>query len=293
MTELRIAGAAWSSELAGLLEAAMRRDPYCTIGTLERAVREDRATLLRISDEAGALAGAIALELDRHERGIDGAIVAAAFTRRMTWRHVPAILAELERRFRGAMRVRVETPSRGLVRLLARCGYRVRLVTLFKDLAPAPAQLRASSPAREAELELEAREATPARARRQRAELEAVPGLCFIKGHQSNRTATEQHDRRLALAEGAIGISGDENVLNVLDANAIEKAFDFASASDQETHKTLAGVLDFAGVVYETGAKQVERAYEGARGEATQKNLVAAAALATVAVVAVRAWGKK
>lgn len=288
---LTIAAAAWSRELGELLEAAMRRDPCCTLATLERLVRSDRATLLRISDEAGELFGAIVLELERHDRGADGVIVAAAFARRTGWRYYAPILAELERRFHGVARIRVRTPSRGLVKMLMRRGYGVRLVELDKQLDAQPAPARRLTSAEAAALELPELDPRAFAGGRPRA-LAAACGPLYIRGGSSSRSATTQRDTRQALAEGAVGISGDSNVLNVLDAGAIGEAFDFAKASDQETHKTLAGVLNFAGGVFETGTKQVEQAYESAKGEATQKTLFAGAALAAVAIVAIKGFAK-
>ena len=190
-------------------------------------------------------------------------------------------------------RIRAQTPSRGLVKALARAGYGRPQVTLYKSIEPrrvsAPARLTSAQAAALEVPDLDPRAFAGGRPM----PLRPAPGPVFIKGHQTNKPVTNQQDRRLALGDNAAGISGDNNVLNVLDGGAIEKAFDFATVSDQETHKTLAGVLTFADTVFKTGASQVEQAYSEARGEATQKNLVAAAVIGTVAIVAVKVWGTK
>lgn len=132
---------------------------------------------------------------------------------------------------------------------------------------------------------------------------------------ESNQT-TNQVDRRQVVDSGSVGVSSDSSTVNVsiLDQGAIARAGEIADraialvgASDQETGKTLANVLGFAKDVFTTGigvldkaGTQIDRqtqlisqAYDNAKGEGTQKNLVAAAALATVAIVAVNVWGKK
>lgn len=132
----------------------------------------------------------------------------------------------------------------------------------------------------------------------------------------SNTTqTTNQIDRRQVVDSGSVGVSSDTSTVHVsiLDQGAIagakalaDNALALVAASDQETSKSLANVLGFAKDVFNTGfsaldrvGTQVERqteivakAYDNAQGEGTQKNLVAAAALATVAIVAVKAWGK-
>ncbi len=132
----------------------------------------------------------------------------------------------------------------------------------------------------------------------------------------SSSQSTNQVDRRQVVDNGSVGVSSDTSTVNVsiLDQGAIAGARDIAAnalalvaASDQQTGQNLSTVLGFARDVFTTGigvldkaGKQIDaqtgliaKAYDNAQGEGTQKNLVAAAALATVAIVAVKAWGNK
>lgn len=132
----------------------------------------------------------------------------------------------------------------------------------------------------------------------------------------STTQTTNQVDRRQVVDSGSVGVSSDTSTVSVsiLDQGAIagakaiaENALALVKASDQETGKTLADVLGFAKDVFTTGigvldkagtqvkaqTDLISKAYDNAQGEGTQKNLVAAAALATVAVVAVKVWGKQ
>ncbi len=131
----------------------------------------------------------------------------------------------------------------------------------------------------------------------------------------STNQTTNQVDRRQVVDSGSVGVSSDTSTVTVsiLDGGAIvgakalaESALNLVKASDQETGKTLADVLGFAENVFTTGigvldkagdqvaaqSEIVSKAYDNAKGEGTQKNLIAAAALATVAIVAVKVWGK-
>lgn len=123
----------------------------------------------------------------------------------------------------------------------------------------------------------------------------------------SNQT-TNQIDRRQVVDSNSVGVSSDTSTVtvNVLDQGAVAKALELVGASDLETGKSVSSVLGFAKDVFTSGltvldkaSKHVEQqtqlvstAYDNAKGEGTQKNLVAAAALAAVAIVAVKVWGK-
>lgn len=86
-------------------------------------------------------------------------------------------------------------------------------------------------------------------------------------------------DKRVVADNGATAVSAD--TVNMLDGGAVAQAFDFA-----------AGSLEQALRWSNEGVGAIANAYDEAKGEATQKNLIAAAALAVVAVVAIKAWGK-
>lgn len=133
---LTLAPAPWSLGMAALLSAAMRCDPGASVATLRALVESGRGTLLQILTDAGELVGAIVLRIDQRELGADGVIVAAATSQRWVWRYMPALLRDLEGRFMGVQRVRIHTGSRGLVRALARQGYRLRECVLDKEIAP-------------------------------------------------------------------------------------------------------------------------------------------------------------
>lgn len=111
-------------------------------------------------------------------------------------------------------------------------------------------------------------------------------GLFSSSSRSTQLQTTNQTDKRVVADGGSLAVSGDQ--VTLLDGGAIAAAFDFAKHSDQESRKTLADTLGFA----RDGLAQVESAYDTARGEGTQKNLVAAAAIAAVVIVAVRAWSK-
>jgi hypothetical protein len=118
-------------------------------------------------------------------------------------------------------------------------------------------------------------------------------GLFSSKSSSTQLQTTNQIDRRVVADNGGLGVSGDGNAINVLDGGAIAQAFDFAKLSDQETGRTLAGALGFAREVFDTGQKNnalVAQAYDQARGDATQKNLLIAVAVAAVAIVALKAF---
>lgn len=132
----------------------------------------------------------------------------------------------------------------------------------------------------------------------------------------SSSQTTNQIDRRQVVDSGSVGVSSDTSTVSVqiLDGGAIagakslaDNALALVKASDQETGKTLADVLGFAENVFTSGLSVLDKAgaqvkantdlvtkaYDNAQGEGTQKNLIAAAALATVAIVAVKVWGKQ
>jgi hypothetical protein len=119
-------------------------------------------------------------------------------------------------------------------------------------------------------------------------------------------TTTTQIDRRQVVDNGGIGIAGESAVINVLDAGAIDKPFAFANANDQELTKNLDNQLGFARNIFESGlsvldkagqqvqlqTQLVAKAYDNAQGDGTAKTVLTVAAIASVALVAVKVWGK-
>jgi len=134
----------------------------------------------------------------------------------------------------------------------------------------------------------------------------------------SNQTSTQQIDKRLVVDAG-IGISSDSSTVsvNALDGGAVKESLATAGEAISALSsvsslaltggaKTVADVLGFAssvfsksfdaldrsGKIIEGGGVLVAKAYDDAKGDGTQKTYIAVAALAVVAVVAVKAWGK-
>jgi len=137
---LVIAPGAWSGHVERMLRAAMRADPGASVHELYELVGQGAATLLEVRTEAGEVVGAVVLRVDERRRECgkfsafrDGVIVAAGASARWVWRCMPALLADLERRFQGVQRIRIHTASRGLVRALRRQGYQPQEVVLWKS----------------------------------------------------------------------------------------------------------------------------------------------------------------
>lgn len=87
----------------------------------------------------------------------------------------------------------------------------------------------------------------------------------------------------LAFADRAAERSGDQTW----------RTFSDALAFSQNVFETGIGVLDKAGQQINAQTDLVAKAYDNAKGEGTQKNMVAAAALAAVALVAISVYGGK
>jgi len=131
----------------------------------------------------------------------------------------------------------------------------------------------------------------------------ATRGQCFGGGGSSSAssstTTTTNQDRRQVVEQG-VAVSSDTSTVHVtaLDGGAIGKAFDFAQASGLS-------VADLAKEVFTRGftaleadrefvsqaGVQVAKAYDDAKGEGTQKFMIAVGVAAVVAVVAVQSFG--
>lgn len=301
---LVIEACAWCAEAGALLASALRGVPCFTAEDFRQELERNPDTgLYRISDqESGRLVGYVVLRVERYQGGAEGVILAAAGELAGA-RLYGQVLPVLERMFHGVSSFRVDPCRAGAIRELLKAGYLPTHVTMRK-----PAGKRASSaPARRGEL-LEELAAVEPEARGG-PDLRATAHRLHKGGSSSSSSQSVQNvDRRLVVGEGAIGLSSDGGTytLNVLDGGAVSGALELVKASDQATAKTVseqlgftkeifaAGltVLDKAGKQVEAQTKLVANAFDTARGEGTQKNLIAAAALATVAIVAVKVWGK-
>lgn len=299
---LRIKASPWCEEAEQLLQSTLRGVPCFTVEDYAREIEQNiDCQLYSVATEAGALVGFIVLRIERYAGGAEGVLVAAAG--RLPGANLYAqVLPALERMFRGVKSYRVDSCRSAGVLELMRAGYLPTHFVMRK--AAVPVDLLAGDDLLEAlqACNMEARGGPDLRAR---------PGKLHGGGggsSSSSSQSTQNIDRRLVVGEGAIGFSSDGGTyeVNVLDQGAIMSAINLVQASDQETGKSVADVLGFARDVFTAGltvldkaGSQVEkqtdlvsRAYDNAQGEGTQKNLIAAAALATVAVVAIRVWGK-
>lgn len=305
---LRIELAAWSDEAARFLAATVRGAPCFGVEDYRRELEANPdCRLYRGTDEAGRVVGYLVLRVERCSAGAEGVLVAAS-GRLAGARMYAQLLPQLERLFVGVRSFRAEACRSGAVRELMRAGY---LPTHFvmRKAAPAPA-MRDDT--------LEALQACGGEAmgdgRRGSGgpDLRSRPGRLHGGGggRSSSQSSQETNnvDRRLVVDNGGIGFSSDGGTysINVLDGGAVSGALALVDASDQRTQATVNDLLGFTRDVFVSGltvldraGKHVEsqtalvaKAYDTAQGEGTQKNLVAAAALAAVAIVAVKVWGK-
>lgn len=117
----------------------------------------------------------------------------------------------------------------------------------------------------------------------------------------SSSSATNNIDKRLVTGENSVGISADSSSVsvNVLDGGAIAGAFTFAREVDANAGKNLATVLNLAGSLFEKtagaldkSAATVAQAYDQAKGQGADARVLAYGAMAVVALVAVKSFGK-
>lgn len=138
--KLVIAPGAWTERDEELLAPAMRADPGAAVDGLRELVDAGKGYLFHVLTESGELVASIVLRIDeRHECAKfgayrDGVIVAAGTSARWVWRHVPALLADLERRFVGVRRIRIHTASRALLKALSREGYKFQEWVIWKSV---------------------------------------------------------------------------------------------------------------------------------------------------------------
>lgn len=300
---LTISPSPWCDEAAAFLASTIRGAPCFTVEDYRRELAAHPTTrLFRVSGEAGELVGFVLLRLEQYAGGNEGVIVAAAGRLRGAALY-GQILPALERLFSGVKTYRVEACRSGAVRELMKAGYAPTHFVMRKAAVPAPAPIGCDDLLEELQgANVEARGGPDLRAR---------PGKLHGGGGSSSSSSsqqTNQIDRRQVIDAGSVGVSSDSSTVNVnvLDQGIVTRALDLVQAGDQETGKSVAsvlgfakevfasglGVLDKAGKHVETQSALVAKAYDGAQGEGTQKNLLAVAAIASVVIVAVKVWGK-
>lgn len=280
---LTIAACAWCDEAARMLAATVRGAPCFKVDDYQRELDRDPNLnkLYRVSDEDGACVGYIVLRVEYFAGGAEGVIVAAA-GRVAGARLYPQLLPEIERMFKGVKSLRVNTCREAGMRYLASAGYRPTHVTMRKSVNPC---------------------AQPTPCQQQQGGGEGGGG-----SSSSSSQTTQNIDRRQVVDGNSIGVAADSGTLNVqvLDTGAVNSAIELVKHSDQITGESVSEVLGFAKDIFNSGltvldkagqqvsaqTQLVSQAYDNAKGEGTQKNLIAAAALATVAVVAIKVWGK-
>lgn len=134
------------------------------------------------------------------------------------------------------------------------------------------------------------RERRRAEAFEQRAQGVCLGGGGGSSSSSSSSTSTQNIDKRLVVDNG-VGVSSDSSTVNVnaLDAGAIEASFQFGRDALTGADALLARglqVLDKATTVADKSTALVATAYDNAKGDRTEKTLIAAASLAVVAIVA-------
>lgn len=278
---LTIAPCAWTAEAARMLASTVRGAPCFTVDDLRREVDgSPDCKLYRVTDQ-GATVGYLVLRVERYAGGTEGVIVAAV-GKLAGARLYPQMLPTIEGMFQGINSVRVDSCRKAGIAYLARAGYAPTHVTMRKKVnactQPTPCQQQQG------------------------------PGGGGSSSSSTSQT-TQNIDRRQVVDGNSIGVAADSGTLNVsvLDTGAVQSAIDLVKNSDQLTGKSVSDVLDFAKDVFTQGltvldkagaqvqaqTALVSKAYDNAQGEGAQKNYVAAAALATVAIVAVNVWSKK
>lgn len=286
---LTIAPAAWCDQAAAMLAGSIRGAPCYTIEDMRAEIALGGAKLYSVTSDSGELVGFAVLRVEHYQGGAEGVIVAGAgkIAGGNLYSH---IVPALERLFTGVKTIRVESCRRAATEVLLELGY-LPTHAIFRKAAP---------------LELRGDDALEALAgcmadTRGGPDIRGRPGKLHGggggKSSSSSTQETNNIDRRIVADGGSIGISSDSSsvTINALDGGAINAALDFAKASDQETGRTLnqvlgiaANVFDKAGRNVDSSAALVARAYDDAKGAGAEKTILIGAALATVAIVALK-----
>jgi hypothetical protein len=291
---LTIESSPWCEDAARWLASTLRGVPCFTADDYRLELeRNPDACLYRVSEEGGELVGFVLLRIERYQGGAEGVLLAAAGKLGGATLY-GQVLPALEGMFRGVTSFRADPCRRGAIAELLKAGYLPTHVTMRKAAGVKAPAARNPEELLEA-LALDDTTGGP--------DLRATPRRLHKGGSSSSSTqqTTQNVDRRMVLDAGSIGFSSDGGTyaVNVLDQGAVQNAIDLVESSSRETlgftrDIFAAGltVLDKAGKQVEAQTALVAKAYDSAKGEQTQKNLVAATALAAVAIVAIKVWAK-
>lgn len=132
---LKLVPSAWLPSHAAQLDRALVADPMMTAESLRADVVSGRSVLFDIVDADGELLGCVVLRVELRELGAEGVIDAAAGRLPFARGRFPALIAALEKQFRGVSSFRVMTARRSLIQAFGRLGYRPRGVVLGKAAA--------------------------------------------------------------------------------------------------------------------------------------------------------------
>jgi len=274
-----------------MLATTIRGAPCYTVRDLGAEVLAGGATLYRVTAQDGELVGFVVLRIELYQGGAEGVIVAGAGKlagAKLYRQVVPA----LERMFTGVTSIRVESCRKAGTRALLELGYLPTHAVMRRVVERAAGD---DVLERLQHVNTEARGGPDLRSR---------PHKLHGGGGSSSSASSQAQtsiDKRLVVDSGSIGVSADSSTvtINALDAGAIEKAFAFATASDQETGKTLNQVLGLAADVFDKAGRQIESqtqlvatAYDTAKGQGSEKTVLFAAGLAVVGIVAIKVLAK-
>jgi len=132
---LTLRPSAWLPSHAERLARALVADPMMTAESLRCDVASGRSVLFDVIDHDGEVLGCVVLRVEVRELGAEGVIDAAAGRLPFARSRFPALIAALERQFRGVSSFRVMSARRSVVQAFARLGYSPRGVVLGKVAA--------------------------------------------------------------------------------------------------------------------------------------------------------------
>lgn len=132
---LTLRPAAWLPSHAEQLARALVADPMMTAESLRADVVAGRSVLFDVIDGSGEVLGCVVLRVELRELGGEGVIDAAAGRLPFARGRFPALIAALEKQFRGVSSFRVMTMRRSLIQAFGRLGYKPRGVVLGKAAA--------------------------------------------------------------------------------------------------------------------------------------------------------------
>lgn len=297
-----IEAAAWCDQAAAMLASTIRGAPCYGVADYRREVEAGQASLFRLSvRDTRELVGYALLRVEHYAHGAEGVIVAGA-GELAGGRLYPQIVPALERMFIGVKTIRVESCRRAGSRVLGELGYLPTHVVFRK---PARRELRGAD-----RLEALAMCGSEADGTGRRGtggpDVRARPGKPYGGGgggsssSNSDQTTTNQ-DNRIVADSGGVGINATSSnvAVTVSDFGAVKAAIDLVGSTDERRTASLKDLLGAGLSVLDKAATQVEKqtalvakAYDTAKGEGDQKTILAGAAIAAVALVAVKVFAK-